>query len=109
MNGVTFGVYSFVMKQWGYRPEEMEHDTIENLQKRVGSGVCDAVHKLPNPWKEQQENKRLSTLCTDGPNIITIQEPLVSSISYTRMYPEQMLWAMKEDPTREEEPNVWRK
>ena len=60
-------------------------------------------------WKEKQDAK-LSTLATDGPNILTIQEPLVSSISYTRMYPEQMLWACTETKKREEEEHtVWRK
>ena len=52
----------------------------------------------------------MSTLATDGPNILTIQEPLVSSISYTRMYPEQMLWACTETRKHEEEEQtVWRK
>ena len=59
-------------------------------------------------WKEKQDAK-LSTLATDGPNILTIQEPLVSSISYTRMYPEQMLWACTETPRREEPQTAWRK
>ena len=60
-------------------------------------------------WKEKQDAK-LSTLATDGPNILTIQEPLVSSISYTRMYPEQMLWACTETKKHEEEEQtVWRK
>ena len=65
--------------------------------------------KLPLSWKEKQDAK-LSTLATDGPNILTIQEPLVSSISYTRMYPEQMLWACTETKKKEdEEQTVWRK
>ena len=65
--------------------------------------------KLPLSWKEKQDAK-LSMLATDGPNILTIQEPLVSSISYTRMYPEQMLWACTETQRREdEEQTVWRK
>ena len=34
MNAVTFGVFTFVMKKWGYKPEHMEHDTIENLQRK---------------------------------------------------------------------------
>ena len=64
--------------------------------------------KLPKSWKEKQDAK-LSMLATDGPNILTIQEPLVSSISYTRMYPEQMLWACTETKKKEEEQTVWRK
>jgi len=109
MNAVTFGVFTFVMKKWGYKPEDMDHDTIENLQRKLTSGVCEVSQKLPMSWKEKQDAK-LSTLATDGPNILTIQEPLVSSISYTRMYPEQMLWACTETKKREEEEHtVWRK
>jgi len=109
MNAVTFGVFTLVMKKWGYKPEEMEHDTIENLQRKLNSGVCEVSQKLPMAWKEKQDAK-LSTLATDGPNILTIQEPLVSSISYTRMYPEQMLWACTETKKHEEEEQtVWRK
>lgn len=110
MNAVTFGVYSFIMKKWGYQEEdELEYDTLENLQKRLGLGVCEVAHKLPNPWKEKNVNRKLSTLVTDGPNIITIQEPLISSISYIRMYPEQMLWACTESPKREDESTVWQR
>jgi len=108
MNAVTFGVFTLVMKKWGYKPEDMEHDTIENLQRKLNSGVCEVSQKLPMAWKEKQDAK-LSTLATDGPNILTIQEPLVSSISYTRMYPEQMLWACTETPRREEPQTAWRK
>merc|ERR1719237_1542247 len=87
----------------------MDHDTIENLQRKLNSGVCEVSQKIPLAWKEKQDAK-LSTLATDGPNILTIQEPLVSSISYTRMYPEQMLWACTETRKREEEEQtVWRK
>jgi len=110
MNAVTFGVFTFVMKKWGYKPEDMDHDTIENLQRKFNSGVCEVSQKLPMAWKDKQDAK-LSTLATDGPNILTIQEPLVSSISYTRMYPEQMLWACTETKKRDEEEDqtVWRK
>jgi len=107
MNAVTFGVYSFIIKKWGYKVEDMEYDTVENLQKRLGSGICEVAQKLPNPWKEIKDYKRLSTLVTDGPNIITIQEPMISSISHIRMYPEQMLWACTESPKKEEELTVW--
>jgi len=110
MNAVTFGVFTLVMKKWGYKPEDMDHDTIENLQRKFNSGVCEVSQKLPMAWKDKQ-NAKLSTLATDGPNILTIQEPLVSSISYTRMYPEQMLWACTETKKRDEEEDqtVWRK
>ena len=43
MNAVTFGVFTLVMKKWGYKPEEMEHDTIENLQRKLNSGVCEVT------------------------------------------------------------------
>lgn len=107
MNAVTFGVYSAIMKKFGYKMEDMEYDTLENLQKSFEGGVCKAVQQIPAHWNEASDDKKLSTLATDGPNIITIQEPLISSISYTRMYPEQMLWACIETPKKEEEPNVW--
>ena len=122
MNAVTFGVYSAIMKKFGYKMEDMEYDTLENLQKSFEGGVCkvrsfalvqkmipslQAVQQIPAHWNEASDDKKLSTLATDGPNIITIQEPLISSISYTRMYPEQMLWACIETPKKEEEPNVW--
>lgn len=109
MNAVTFGVYSFIMKKWGYQVEDMEYDTLENLQRNLGHNMCEIAHQLQKPWREQRENKKLSTLATDGPNIITIQEPLISSISYTRMYPEQMLWACTESPKKEDEFTVWNK
>jgi len=108
MNAVTFGVFTFIMKKWGYKPEDMDHDTIENLQRKLSNGACEVSQKLPKSWKEKQDAK-LSMLATDGPNILTIQEPLVSSISYTRMYPEQMLWACTETKKKEEEQTVWRK
>jgi len=109
MNAVTFGVFTFIMNKWGYKPEDMEHDTLESLQRKLANGACEVSQKLPLTWKEKQDAK-LSMLATDGPNILTIQEPLVSSISYTRMYPEQMLWACTETKRREdEEQTVWRK
>ena len=46
MNAVTFGVFTFVMKKWGYKPEDMDHDTIENLQRKFNSGVCEVTFAL---------------------------------------------------------------
>ena len=46
MNAVTFGVFTFVMKKWGYKPEDMDHDTIENLQRKLTSGVCEVTFVL---------------------------------------------------------------
>ena len=46
MNAVTFGVFTFVMKKWGYKPEDMDHDTIENLQRKFNSGVCEVTFVL---------------------------------------------------------------
>ena len=40
MNAVTFGVYSAIMKKFGYKMEDMEYDTLENLQKTFEGGVC---------------------------------------------------------------------
>jgi len=100
MNAVTFGVYSYIMKHWGYSEEEEDLDTIENLRKNVGIQVNELVHKVPSPWAEKKETvrPRLSTMATDMPNILTVQEPHISPISYARMYPEQMLWACPETP-----------
>lgn len=104
MNAVTFGVYSYIMKRWGYKEEDHDLDTIENLKKNLGIHVNELAHKITSPWEEKKEIKKskLSTMATDMPNIITVQEPLISPISYARMYPEQMLWACpstpKEDP-----------
>ena len=40
MNAVTFGVYSAIMKKFGYKIEDMEYDTFENLQRSLEGGVC---------------------------------------------------------------------
>eukprot|EP00092_Neocalanus_flemingeri_P074775 GFUD01092532.1.p1 GENE.GFUD01092532.1~~GFUD01092532.1.p1 ORF type:complete len:343 (-),score=50.56 GFUD01092532.1:225-1253(-) len=101
MNAVTFGVYSYIMKRWGYKEEDYDLDTIENLRKNVGINVSEFANKFPSPWAEEKKEKKkskLSLMCTDMPNIITVQEPLISQISYARMYPEQMLWACPETP-----------
>ena len=91
MNAVTFGVYSYIMKKYGYTEEEADLDTLENLVERLG---------LNNGWEKTVEKPRklsslstLSTLATDGPNIVFVQEPLISPLSQARLYPEQMLWA----------------
>jgi len=100
MNAVTFGVYSYIMKRWGYKEEDTDLDTIENLKKNLGIHVNELAHKFTTPWAEKKEEKKtkLSMMATDMPNIITVQEPLISPISYARMYPEQMLWACPETP-----------
>ena len=85
MNAVTFGVYSYIMKNYGYTEEQADLDTLENLVERLG---------LTQGWEKTVEKPRkLSTLATDGPNIIFVQEPLISPLSQARLYPEQMLWA----------------
>ena len=85
MNAVTFGVYSYIMKRYGYEEELADLDTLENLVERLG---------LVKGWEKTVEKPRkLSTLATDGPNIIFVQEPLISPLSQARLYPEQMLWA----------------
>ena len=43
MNAVTFGVFTFIMKKWGYKPEDMDHDTIENLQRKLSNGACEVI------------------------------------------------------------------
>jgi len=101
MNAVTFGVYSYIMKRWGYKEEDSDLDTIENLRKNVGIHVNELAQKFNAPWIENKEKKKppkVSMMVTDMPNIITVQEPLISPISYARMYPEQMLWACPETP-----------
>ena len=82
MNAVTFGVYTYIMKR--FSPQDEKEDTLENLMARIG--VTDKPIKL-------ESTQKMSTLATDGPNIIFVQEPLISPISQIRMYPEQMLWA----------------
>ena len=88
-------------------------DTIENLKKNLGIHVNELAHKITSPWEEKKEIKKskLSTMATDMPNIITVQEPLISPISYARMYPEQMLWACpstpKEDPWEKFTKNIF--
>ena len=85
MNAVTFGVYSYIMKNYGYNEEQADLDTLENLVERLG---------LYNGWEKTVEKpQKLSTLATDGPNIVFVQEPLISPLSQARLYPEQMLWA----------------
>jgi len=110
MNAVTFGVYSYIMKRWGYKEEEADLDTIENLRKNVETHINDLAHKFLTPLPEKKEKKKpkLSMMATDMPNIITVQEPLISPISYARMYPEQMLWACPETP-KEDKWDLWKK
>ena len=85
MNAVTFGVYSYIMKNYGYTEDHADLDTLENLVERLG---------LYNGWEKTVEKpQKLSTLATDGPNIVFVQEPLISPLSQARLYPEQMLWA----------------
>jgi len=100
MNAVTFGVYSYIMKRWGYKEEDRDLDTIENLRKSLHKQVNELSTKILNPKEETKEKKKpqFSTMVTDMPNILTIQEPLISPISLARMYPEQMLWACPETP-----------
>ena len=43
MNAVTFGVFTFIMKKWGYKPEDMEHDTLESLQRKLANGACEVM------------------------------------------------------------------
>ena len=99
MNAVTFGVYSYIMKKYGYTEEEADLDTLENLVERLG---------LVKGWEKTVEKpQKLSTLATDGPNIIFVQEPLISPLSQARLYPEQMLWACPgPGPLTEELPSL---
>ena len=99
MNAVTFGVYSYIMKKYGYEEELADLDTLENLVERLG---------LVKGWEKTVEKpQKLSTLATDGPNIIFVQEPLISPLSQARLYPEQMLWACPgPGPLTEELPSL---
>ena len=113
MNAVTFGVYSYIMKNWGYKEEDSDLDTIENLRKNLGIHVNELANKIAIPWGKVTEKEEclVSTMATDMPNIITIQERMFARISLTRMYPEQMLWACtetpKEDPWEKFKKNVF--
>ena len=77
MNAVTFGVYSYIMKTYGDE-EEDSYDTMK---------------KVNDQWDDTLQSQKVSTLATDGPNIVFVQEPMISPISQARLYPEQMLWA----------------
>ena len=105
MNAVTFWVYKYIMNTYGQENSHDDLDTLETVtQKRGGLGGQDL--------ERMQQYQRVSTLATDGPSIICVQvlmmmmmmimrlmslicvqEPLVSPLSQTRLYPEQMLWA----------------
>ena len=43
MNAVTFGVFTFIMNKWGYKPEDMEHDTLESLQRKLAISACEVM------------------------------------------------------------------
>jgi len=104
MNAVTFGVYSYMMKRWGYKEEDHDLDTIENLKKNVQSHANEMVNKITGPWEQNKEKikpQKLSTMVTDMPNILTVQEPIISPISFFRMYPEQMLWSCPQTPKKD--------
>eukprot|EP00092_Neocalanus_flemingeri_P001043 GFUD01001113.1.p1 GENE.GFUD01001113.1~~GFUD01001113.1.p1 ORF type:complete len:432 (+),score=63.12 GFUD01001113.1:46-1341(+) len=75
VTAVTFGVYSFVIRRWGSTQQDISY--------------CD-IQELKN---ERKLKSKMSTYATDGPNIVTIEEPIISASSFVRMYPEQMLWA----------------
>jgi len=79
MNAVTFGVYSYIMKRYGTVDAEDGYDTIKALN---------------SSWEEDKLHGQIvATLATDGPNIVFVQEPVISPLSQARIYPEQMLWA----------------
>ena len=101
MNAVTFGVYSYVMKRYG--------DTSAAAADTRDTWMADTREKI-------SAYQRVSTLATDGPSIICVQEPAISPLSQAgylhipakatsevihfhpllvqaRLYPEQMLWA----------------
>ena len=46
MNAVTFGVFTFIMNKWGYKPEDMEHDTLESLQRKLANGACEVMMSI---------------------------------------------------------------
>ena len=85
MNAVTFWVYKQIMNTYGQEDSHEDLDTLETVSQRRGLGGQDL--------ERMRQYQRVSTLATDGPSIICVQEPLVSPVSQTRLYPEQMLWA----------------
>ena len=67
--------------------------TADVLVEPFRPGVMERLG-LEKGWEKTVEKpQKLSTLATDGPNIIFVQEPLISPLSTARIYPEQMLWA----------------
>ena len=91
MNAVTFWVYKHIMNTYSQEDSHEDLDTLETVSQRRGVGGQDL--------ERMRQYQRVSTLATDGPSIICVQEPLVSPVSQTRLYPEQMLWAMQCPPT----------
>ena len=66
MNAVTFGVYSYVMKRYG--------DTGAAAADTRDTWMADTREKI-------SAYQRVSTLATDGPSIICVQEPAISPLS----------------------------
>lgn len=91
MNAVTFGVYTQIMKRFGLE-EADDYETMTSL-KQCTQNFSILPHKTKDHWPERKEyNGRIMNIATDGPNILTIQQPL-HNISHSRMYPEAILAA----------------
>ena len=102
MNAVTFGVYTQIMKRFGLE-EADDYETITSL-KWCTQNFNILPQQTKDHWPERKEyNGRFMTIATDGPNILTIQQPL-HNISHSRMYPEAMLAAC---PDKIEGPSAW--
>jgi hypothetical protein len=62
VTAVSFGTYSFIMKKWG--SEQFEDTYVDLMDSRSE--------------KLAEENTLSSTFATDGPDIIAVQETLIS-------------------------------
>ena len=74
VTAVSFGTE---MKKWG---SNQIGDTLQDIKDLKSETVA-------------EENTLSSTVATDGPDIIAVQETLISDEYFARVYPEQMLWA----------------
>ena len=65
------------MKKWGYN---QIGETLQDIKDLKSETVA-------------EENILSSTVATDGPDIIAVQESIISDEYFARIYPEQVLWA----------------
>jgi len=76
MTVASFGAYSFITKKYRTNKIEDSYHTIDDIKTN-----------------SIKEDKELSTVTTDGPNVLSVQESSISDSYFARIYPEQMLFA----------------